>query len=82
MYFESLNEEQRKLSYDYIESYIAKKVTDWSVSPNTDSIEADFSKDLAKMGNEEFAFLVLHSGYIPELYPHDSSQETLYSKLV
>lgn len=82
MYFSTLTEEQRKQSYDYIENFIAEQVSDWTVAPNTDAIEAEFSKRLSQMGSEEFAFLILHSGYIPELYPYDSSQETLYSKLI
>lgn len=82
MYFSTLTEEQRKQSYDYIENFIAEQVSDWSIAPNTDIIEAEFSRRLSQMGKEEFAFLILHSGYIPELYPHDSSQETLYSKLI
>ena len=82
MYFSTLTEEQRKQSYDYIENFIAEQVSDWSVAPNTDVIEAEFSRRIKNMGKEEFSFLVFHSGYIPELYPHDSSQETLYSKLI
>ena len=34
------------------------------------------------MTNDDFALLVMHSGYIPEFYLPDSSQETLYSKLI
>ena len=82
MYFEGLTEENRKLSYDYIETFITKNVVDWSVAPNTDLIESLFSAEIGAMSKKEFAFLVFHSGYIPEFYPHDSSQETLYSKLI
>lgn len=82
MYFSTLTEEQRIQSYDYVENFIAEQVKDWSVAPDTDAIEAEFSKRLSHMEKEDFAFLILHSGYIPEFYPHDSSQETLYSKLI
>lgn len=39
------------------------------------SLQKDFS-------NKEFEELLIVSGFIPDLYPNDSSQETLYSKLI
>lgn len=74
--------EERKMSYDYIENFISENVENWSIAPNTDKLEVAFSKKIQELDNIDFAFLVCHSGYIPEFYEHDSSQETLYSKLI
>ncbi|MBF4328725.1 HindIII family type II restriction endonuclease, partial [Vibrio anguillarum] len=51
-------------------------------TPNTEALVKKFLSDLKKLDNLEFAFLLVHSGFIPEQYPADSSPETLYSKLV
>lgn len=74
--------EQRRLSYDYIENYIESKHVDWTKVPDTGAIAVDFAKKLSDIPIKDLAFLASHSGYIPEFYGHDSSQETLYSKLV
>lgn len=74
--------EERVKSFDYIESFISEMVEDWSKSPDTDAIEREFSKRIKQLDKIHFAFLLSHSGYIPEFYKHDSSQETLYSKLI
>jgi len=78
----NLDENQRKASYDFIETFIEDSVTDWSTAPDTETIEIAFTAALQALSNNELAFLLVHSGYIPEFYSHDSSQETLYSKLV
>lgn len=75
-------EEQRKHSYDYIEIFISECVKDWSTPPDTDVIAAEFASKINQFSKEDFAFLLSHAGYIPEFYEHDSSQETLYSKLI
>uniref|UniRef100_UPI00188A8334 HindIII family type II restriction endonuclease n=1 Tax=Vibrio anguillarum TaxID=55601 RepID=UPI00188A8334 len=54
----------------------------FSTTPNTEALVKKFLSDLKKLDNLEFAFLLVHSGFIPEQYPADSSPETLYSKLV
>jgi hypothetical protein len=74
--------DQRIQSYNFIENYISDKVQQWETAPETDKIAADFANILSKMDNMDFSFLLCHSGYIPEFYEHDSSQETLYSKLI
>jgi hypothetical protein len=74
--------EQRIQSYDFMEYYIWNKVNQWDTAPETDKIAADFARILAEMDNSDFSFLLSHAGYIPEFYEHDSSQETLYSKLI
>jgi hypothetical protein len=73
---------QRKASYDFIETFIERSVTDWSSAPDTETIEIAFTVEIKALSDNELAFLLVHSGYIPEFYAHDSSQETLYSKLV
>ena len=76
------NKDARIASYDYIEQFIAKSHTDWSVTAVTGKIVKNFIKKLQQLTNEDFSFLVTHCGYIPEAYGKDSSQETLYSKLI
>lgn len=76
------SQDERIKLYDYIEDYISSKVTDWSKAPDTDAIATSFANDIKQLDKADFAFLLLSTGYIPEFYTHDSSQETLYSKLV
>lgn len=78
----NFTEEERFRSYDFIEDYISENVTNWDNSPDTDTVSSDFFDEVKKLDNSQLAFLILHSGYIPEFYSHDSSQETLYSKLI
>lgn len=72
----------RQSYYEHTEMFIRGAVKDWTTPPDTDDVAARYWALLQKMRNEELAFLVLVSGYIPEFYEEDSSQETLYSKLV
>lgn len=78
----TFSDEDRKKSYNYIENFIFNNVKDWTKAPDTDALEDIFSKEIQQFDDIDFAFLVCHSGYIPEFYEHDSSQETLYSKLI
>lgn len=77
-----LNVEQRKFSYDFIESFLSREVNSWDVAMNTERVLGKFQTELKKLDSSQFAFLVCHSGYIPEKYLPDSSQETIYSKLI
>lgn len=81
-YGKDFTREQRIYYYDFIENFIADNVKDWSKPPETDKIADTFGNVISKFAIEDFAFLLSHSGYIPEFYEHDSSQETLYSKLI
>lgn len=46
-------------------------------------ISANFQTKLQKeFSDDQLADLLIYSGYIPDLYDNDSSQETLFSKLV
>jgi hypothetical protein len=75
-------ESTRKASYALLEDYIRESHVDWTTAPPTDAIARKFSKRLAELDQSDLAFLLCHTGYIPETYAADSSQETLYSKLV
>lgn len=77
-----LSQEQRIVSYDYIENFISAHVKNWDTPPDTDTLAAAFASEVNKFELPDLAFLICHTGYIPEFYGHDSSQETLYSKLI
>ena len=81
MYF-NYTSSQLNNSFDFLENFIKENVKRWDVAPNTTIVESSFSKVIHKMDNNEFCLLLLHTGYIPEFYLPDSSQETLYSKLI
>lgn len=50
---------------------------------NHDLISTNFQTMLQKnFSDDQFADILIYSGYIPDLYENDSSQETLFSKLV
>ncbi|MCZ2339556.1 MAG: HindIII family type II restriction endonuclease [Chitinophagales bacterium] len=72
----------RIASYSYIEDFIAIAHLDWSRSPPTPLIVKNFLEKISQLTLQDLAFLVVHSGYIPESYEADSSAETLYSKLI
>ncbi|MGP3124008.1 HindIII family type II restriction endonuclease [Serratia marcescens] len=76
------NYEHRTLSYNTIFTFIENKHLDWKTSPNTTTIANYFIAELKSLTNQQLAFMLCHTGYIPEIYKADSSQETLYSKLV
>ncbi len=73
----------RQDSYDFLRTFVADN-HDWSgkAAPNSDVIVPKLRAKLSKLSKEEFAFLLCHSGFIPEEYEHDSSEETIYTKLV
>ena len=82
-YYAQLSQDYRIKSYDYIENFIAEiDWSQWGIGYNTDTAETEFSRRIHAMSSLEFQFLLLHCGYIPDYYGKDSSQETLYSKLV
>ena len=69
-------------SFDLLENFIKASVLNWDNPPDTNALVQVFNTTLTQMSREDFIFLLIHTGYIPESYEHDSSQETLYSKLV
>lgn len=82
MYLDTYTEKELNQSFDFLENLIKSHVISWETAPNTSQIESDFTKRIQRMQDKEFSLLVLHAGYIPEFYLPDSSQETLYSKLI
>lgn len=82
MYLDTYSEKELNQSFDFLENFIKSHVTSWEIAPNTSLIESEFTKCIQSMQDKEFSLLVLHAGYIPEFYLPDSSQETLYSKLI
>lgn len=79
---EIAKKDKRIDSYDFIERFISLEHPNWSFPPDTALIVAKFLSHLSSLSVKEFAFLIVHSGYIPEQYEADSSAETLYSKLI
>lgn len=71
----------RKSSYDYLENFIIEKTHNYSTPINTQLFLAEFQEKIKEMNNLDFAFLLIHSGTIPESYVADSSEESFYSKL-
>lgn len=70
-------------SYNLLRRTVASSA-DWNSGglPNTPAAVRLLETAMSSMSNAQLAFLICHTGYIPEEYAHDSSQETLYSKLV
>jgi len=65
--------------FDLLESCVAEsKKNEFS----TDEAVKHLSKELKSLNDDRFCLLLELSGYIPDLYLHDSSEETLYSKFV
>lgn len=76
--------EQKGVSYygDMLEHFISQFHTDWDVAPDTDKAVLEFHSYVSKLSKIDFALLLICTGYIPEQYGHDSSEETLSTKLV
>jgi len=74
--------ETRVKSYDFLETFVRLHYADQSKPPNTKTIVQSLIKKLKSFSDSQFSFLLTHTGYIPEHYLPDSSEETLYSKLV
>ncbi len=75
------DEAARVKSYGLLETIVTATPTN-AGAPNTETglklLEADF----ATLSDQDFAFLIAHTGFIPDHYGDDSCEETLYSKLV
>ena len=82
MYIDTLSDRELNDSFDFLENFIKDNVPSWDIAPNTAQIERTFTQCIQSMQDKEFSLLILHAGYIPEFYLPDSSQETLYSKLI
>lgn len=65
--------------FDLLESCVAESKKN---KFTTNEAVKYLSKELKSINNDKFCLLLELSGYIPDLYSHDSSEETLYSKFV
>ena len=65
----------QNLLFDVVSYAFAQRLT-------TEQTTKHFSNKLSQMSNEEFITLLEVSGYIPDNYAPDSSEETLFSKLI
>jgi hypothetical protein len=74
--------DERRHYYDFIENFISNYVGRGTKTPDTDKVVAAFAEEITGLDKSSFIFLTLSSGYIPEFYTHDSSEETLYTKLM
>lgn len=80
--YASFNDNKVIESFDFIENFVNNNIVNGKVSPDTDTVVAKFTQEIGRLNDLDFSFLVLHSGYIPDYYDSDSSEETLYSKLI
>lgn len=73
----------RMKSYDFLQNFVNQQ-HNWASgrAPDSDVLAAQLRQQLRAFSREDFAFLLCHTGYIPEEYAHDSSEETIYTKLV
>lgn len=71
----------REISYNFLESFVDNETFFYTKSINTFSSLSKFQELIRKISDSELAFLLIHSGLIPEHYQPDSSEETFYSKL-
>ncbi len=68
-------------SYRLLERIAEATPTAGSI-PNTEAAVKLLLAELASLSDQDFAFLLTHSGFIPDHYGDDSSEETLYTKLI
>lgn len=71
----------RENSYNLIEKFIELETNGYQIDIETNSLLVKFQKKLSQLTNTDLAFLLIHTGLIPEQYKADSSEETFYSKL-
>lgn len=71
----------RENSYNCIERFIERETSNYTISIQTNILLEKFQKYISQLSNADLAFLLIHSGLIPEHYKPDSSEETFYSKL-
>jgi hypothetical protein len=78
IYGESFRSEKNRVkSYGLLESIVA------TTPPTNTTVGLQIlAKELAEISDHQFAFLLTHSGFIPDQFGDDSSEETLYSKLI
>lgn len=77
-----LSVDVRRQSYVLLEEVLADCVGVGGVMCATDDSVRKLKNRLSFLDNRSLAFLLVHSGFIPDHYGDDSSEETLFSKLV
>lgn len=65
---------------EFVKEFVNKKFGNNTII-NTELISNEFSEMISELSDDDFCNLLIISGYIPDLYIHDSSEETLYTKL-
>ena len=73
--------EIRIKSYDFLENFLSENFNNYLENKNTKLITDLYLSKLNELSLQEVSFLILHSGYIPDYYRNDSSEETLHTKL-
>jgi len=72
--------EWRRASYQLLEDCV-EAATKADGTVETDGTVTRLQEQLGQLSTESLAFLLVHSGFIPDHYGADSSQETLHTKL-
>lgn len=78
----ALEKANRVASYGLLEGFVTSAPKDVAGRFDTDASVAVLQAYLRTLDESRIAFLTLHSGFIPDHYGHDSSEETLYTKFV
>jgi hypothetical protein len=73
---------RRHGSYTHLETIVSDAPRTTAGVPRTEEAVALFRPLISGLKDKELAFLIVHSGFIPDHYEDDSSDETLYSKFV
>ena len=77
------NEKFSSKSFTLLTNIIQDQVDSLGVSNlNSDMAVKRIQQITSEFDDAEFAFLLIHSCYIPDYYPETGSEETLFSKLV
>jgi len=66
----------------YLKKYVDDAFIKYKGVIDSESISNDFLLQLQKLDDNDFLHLLINSGFIPDFYNHDSSEETLFTKLV
>ena len=71
-----------KIDFNFMMNFVDSYFDGTNKSFDNNIVAEDFSRYLKNFSDDEFCNMLIYTGYIPDLYESDSSQETIYSKLV
>lgn len=71
----------KNIDYMFMMNYVDTFFTNNSII-NSDDIAKSFSDYLKELDDNDFINKLIYTGYIPDIYESDSSEETLFTKLV